>query len=469
MENYINITEDEGVKKQVLVEGTGDSPKSGQEVEVHYEGKLASNGKIFDSSKDRATFKFVLNGGQVIKGWDVAVATMKKGEKANFYLKADYAYGAQGAGADIPPNSDLIFEIELLDFYNKAKSKYELDISERVSTAKQLKEEGIKLFKEKNFADAAFKFEEGYSFVDKTSPKDTTEEVKELCISLLLNMSNCYNNLKQYEATIKKTTEAIKLKQYLAKAHYYRGIAYANTGEIEKAEEDYKVLVILVAEGDQGVLNLRKLIDEKKAQKSKSEKALFGKFFKSSVYDDVPEVVKSKAVPEQVNPNNPIVYFDLQIGEEANTKRIEFELFADKVPKTAENFRALCTGEKNITYKNTIFHRAIKGFMMQGGDYENSNGTGGASIYGRKFDDENFLYNHSKGGLLSMANSGPNTNGSQFFITFKETPWLDGKHVVFGRVISGMDYVHEVEAIETDSQDKPQITVRISDCGEIKK
>lgn len=176
-----------------------------------------------------------------------------------------------------------------------------------------------------------------------------------------------------------------------------------------------------------------------------------------------------EAIPKE--DGNPIVFFDISVGSQ-KIGRIKLELFADICPRTAENFRQFCTGEAKrsslpIGYKGCTFHRVIKGFVIQGGDFVKGDGTGSISIYGEHFPDENFKLTHDSPGLLSMANNGPNTNGCQFFITCGRCSWLDGKHVVFGKVVQGIDIVRMIENSPVTAYKKPIHSIIISDCGQM--
>lgn len=182
---------------------------------------------------------------------------------------------------------------------------------------------------------------------------------------------------------------------------------------------------------------------------------LIGTFLVCTVFGSAGSVITEK------------VFFDLSHGDES-LGRITFGLYGETTPKTVRNFVELSTGQNGFGYKDSIFHRVINGFMIQGGDFTEGNGRGGKSIYGERFEDENFINKHKPLGMsLSMANAGPNTNGGQFFVTLSATPWLDGKHVVFGEVLEGEDIVRQIGAVETSGSDKPMKDVRIVDSGKL--
>ena len=449
---YINLTEDGGVKKKLLSLGSGDQPSNNNEIIISF------TSTIDNKTTKKENFRFSLGNNEVNSGLEIAVKSMKINEKSSFIISPEYSNNKKNS----------IYEIILLQILPPLKKISEMDFPEKLSRAKMLKNEGVEKYKENEFEIAAEKFLKSIEFIKNSDEKNEDQiEGFNLLITLLTNLSNCYNHLKNYEKVMKFTEQALKLKPN-AKNYYFRSIASVNIGNLNEAEKNLTELKKFLNENDEGIKYVQNLIENQKKIQNVNKKKFSKNIFKQKLYDDKPNNFKPNFIPEKINEKNPKCFFEIQIGNDENLKRIEFELFKDHVPKTSENFRCLCTGEKNLHYKNSIFHRIIKDFAISGGDFENNDGTGGKSIYGKTFEDENFYYAHNKEGILTMANSGKNSNASQFFITLKETPWLDGKNVVFGRVIKGMDVVNEIAEVETDGQNKPEEEVKIVNCGEIK-
>jgi len=419
----------------------------------------------------------------VIKAWDAAFAEMKIGEKASLVAEAAYAYGESGSGAKIPPGATLRFEVELVGV--SPADPADMASSDLLAAMRSEKAAGTEKMKAGDTKGAFEAFERGASMGNELQTNDwrkdelSEEEKKEvdpLQMALTNNAALAALKLKDWDTAQSQASESARLayrlldagdetvKPKLARALYRSAVALRELGDMDSARQDI-VEAHKLSPKDAAVVAEYKAIRAELAKALAKQKRMAKAMFGKSLYDEKDGVTVWKG-------SLPRVFFDIAIGDEP-ARRVEFELRPDVAPKSAENFRALCTGEKGVGksgkplhYKGSAFHRVIPGFMCQGGDFTAGNGTGGESIYGEKFEDEAFTLKHTKPLLLSMANAGPNTNGSQFFITTSVTAHLDGKHVVFGRVVSGVDVIKAVEAVGSGGGATSSPVV-IADCGEV--
>jgi len=424
-----NLTEDGLLTKLVTMDGQGDFPKQGDEVEAHYTGSLVADGSEFDSSRKRGRpFKFTLGEGQVIRGWDIGFSKMRKGEKAILEMDSSYGYGDAGSPPNIPAKARLRFDVELLSFGPKTKEIWELSTDEKMAESESRKAKGNEAFKAGDFKGAMAMYEDALKYTERTADYEKDEgkknKILELERSLWLNTAQSALNVHDYHTALVMTANVLKKDPKNIKALLRRCSAYVGSGMLPEAKKD----IILASQLDPknpAVIKEYKHINQLLQDAREQEKAKFGGIFSSntvSLYDDKKMPTRPLAHDKHDAKVCPRVFMDISIGDE-DAGRIEFELYADTVPKTVENFRALCTGEKStaekpLAYKGCTFHRIIKNFMCQGGDFTKHNGMGGISIYGEKFADENFSGKHDVPFLLSMANAGPNTNGVRFFLLF---------------------------------------------------
>ena len=365
---------------------------------------------------------------------------------------------------------DCSLTIEITSRRLETLTKLDFTLEERRDMAKAAKTTGRDKFIAKDLEGASQEYLKAIEYV----------EWDKGCEESVALLRDSYNNLgllslklKRYSAGVDFCTQALTLENANVKALLRRSKCYGMLKEYSLAQADLDS-VLVVLPNDSEALKEQKKWKLTKQRDENLKRQRFKKMFEENTF-----YKEEKLEIDHVD--NPVVFMDIMVNYPTGPKtdRIEMTLYKNVVPKTVDNFLCLCTGEKGttstptgevaLTYKNSGFHRLIKGFMLQGGDFTNGNGTGGVSIYGEKFADENFKVKHTHRGQLSMANAGPGTNGSQFFVTFGATPHLDGKHVVFGRVSKGLGFLDELEQLECGANDKPLCDVTIVDCGLVNK
>jgi len=460
------LIEDGGVIKEVLIEGSGDCPKMNQEVAVTYVG-VWTNGDAMDKIISvKAPYRFTVGVGQVMQGWDIAIPTMKRGEKAKVTIDPKYASGWPTCPPYFPYDAKAQYEIEILDFYSKRMSLSTWQPEDLRKTAEEYKARGKEYFIGNRLKLAMYCYYEALRFVEAIEIPLVGD--KEMLKTLKTNVAVCLFKENLWDDTIKMCNEILKITSDTTKASYLRGMSLSKLEKYDEAIQDLKKVLEATPDDLKAKSEYEKILSRKMPKKVHKKSQYAELFDTNMLYEE--KSIKQKTLP-MYNPSNPRVFIDFYVGKK-EAQRVIIELFYDKVPKTVENFKALCTGEKakdNPRLKYTgckaVAINENLGIILGDLDQriEGTAPQGNNSIYGTTFADEGFAIPH-RAGVLSMHNTGPNTNGSKFVITFKDCPSLDGKQVGFGRVVKGMDIVKELKKIPVDDSGNPKVNVWI-DCG----
>ncbi|KAL1496800.1 hypothetical protein AB1Y20_014386 [Prymnesium parvum] len=472
----IDLKGDGSFVKQVLRPGNavvGKAP-AGALVKVHYEAWLMDGTKI-ENTRERFGNPFIKIGANMdIPLVEQGIATMNKGELAEFVGEARYAYGVNGnKGKGVPPKATLRFVIELYSWSGITEDMSNMDDAQVLDQAFFLKDKAKEYFDGELYLEAQERYHEAASLIDhpkfnlrETLSDDWVGEARKLKLACWLNEAMCELRLENWTRAIASCDKVLALESANVKALFRRGSAHMGNQDFQAARKDLSTALELSPKSTE-IKNALAMCKIASRAADKKQQSQFANMFtnEKKLYEDGPEI------PQWLGPL-PTVWLEVAIdGRPAG--RIVIELFAKHAPKTAENFRSLCTGERGLGkyskiplhYKGTPFHRVINGFLIQGGDIVKGNGLGGECIYGGHFHDENLDGVHDQPGIVSMANVGPNSNSSQFFITTVPAAHLDKKHVVVGRVVEGMALVCELQRVPTDQNDAPQKRILISDCG----
>jgi len=472
-----DIYGDGAVIKQLSVKGEGwDAPKDLCKCTVSFT-VFKGAGESMETISPESECQLRIDEKESPYGFfDDVLKTMRKGETSDVTVLA-------GVEEGLPEDAASTVRVTLVDF-ERAPVGHEMENDEeKLAHVASLKANGNGWFKKGDLQRAKRRYDAAVTFGEYEQAA-----VKDALPAVYGNLAAVATSLQDWPDVVAKCDKVLENDPSNVKAHYRKGAALGKMKEFEEAITSLKNAAALDPSNKPARKALRDVAAARKAAKD-AEKKSYGDMFTKLAGFASQNRPKDEKAPNELDddwddyddPKPPgatqaiihksglkRAFFDITIGG-ASAGRVVFELFDDTVPKTANNFLSLCVGDnaKKLTYKNCGFHRVIKGFMVQGGDFTKGDGTGGESIYGGKFDDEAFVDKHDRPGLLSMANAGADTNGSQFFITTVATPHLDDKHVVFGRVVEGMDVVTKLEETPVDDASKPASPCVVSDCGEL--